>query len=120
MRNIKNIKSKRYRTKLYLWYYSFIKQKEIEDARSLWKTNEEKEKSKKDEEKVVAKKRKKAPKGYHYMPDGRLMKDSAHKGKRKKKWTDSPLQLLYQNLLINDLSKKEKSKELIACPIRLI
>jgi hypothetical protein len=33
----------------------------------------------------VAKKRKKAPKGYHYMPDGRLMKDSAHKGKRKKK-----------------------------------
>lgn len=33
----------------------------------------------------MAKKRKKAPKGYHYMPDGRLMKDSAHKGKRKKK-----------------------------------
>jgi|TARA_X000001388_G_C2157297_1_gene94827 elongation factor P hydroxylase len=33
----------------------------------------------------VAKKRKrrKAPKGYHYMPDGRLMKDSAH-GKKKK------------------------------------
>tara|TARA_A100000172_G_scaffold71596_2_gene52278 strand:- start:583 stop:684 length:102 start_codon:yes stop_codon:yes gene_type:complete len=33
----------------------------------------------------VAKKRKrrKAPKGYHYMPDGRLMKDSAHKRKRK-------------------------------------
>ena len=30
-------------------------------------------------------KRKKAPKGYHYMPDGRLMKNSAHKGKRKKK-----------------------------------
>jgi elongation factor P hydroxylase len=28
-------------------------------------------------------KRKKAPKGYHYMPDGRLMKDSAH-GKKKK------------------------------------
>jgi hypothetical protein len=27
---------------------------------------------------------KKAPKGYHYMPDGRLMKDSAHKGKGKK------------------------------------
>ena len=22
---------------------------------------------------------KKAPKGYHYMPDGKLMKDSAHK-----------------------------------------
>jgi hypothetical protein len=33
----------------------------------------------------MAKKRKKAPKGYHYMPDGRLMKNSAHKGKRKKK-----------------------------------
>ena len=28
--------------------------------------------------------RKKAPKGYHYMPNGRLMKDSAHK-KRKRK-----------------------------------
>jgi len=33
----------------------------------------------------MAKKRRKAPKGYHYMPDGRLMKNSAHKGKRKKK-----------------------------------
>ncbi len=33
----------------------------------------------------MAKKRKKAPKGYHYMPDGRLMKNSAHKRKRKKK-----------------------------------
>ena len=30
------------------------------------------------------KKRKKAPRGYHYMPDGRLMKNSAHK-KRKKR-----------------------------------
>lgn len=28
---------------------------------------------------------KKAPKGYHYMPNGRLMKDSAHKSKGKKK-----------------------------------
>lgn len=28
-------------------------------------------------------KRKKAPKGYHYMPDGKLMKNSAH-GKKKK------------------------------------
>lgn len=26
---------------------------------------------------------KKAPKGYHYMPEGRLMKDSAHKAKGK-------------------------------------
>jgi hypothetical protein len=33
----------------------------------------------------VAKKRKKAPRGFHYMPDGRLMKNSAHKRKRKKK-----------------------------------
>jgi hypothetical protein len=31
----------------------------------------------------MAKKRKKAPKGYHYMPNGKLMKDSAH-GKKKK------------------------------------
>ena len=30
------------------------------------------------------KKKKKAPKGYHYMPDGSLMKISAHKKKRKK------------------------------------
>lgn len=27
----------------------------------------------------------KAPKGYHFMPGGKLMKDSAHKHKRKKK-----------------------------------
>jgi hypothetical protein len=27
-------------------------------------------------------KKKKAPKGYHYMPDGKLMKDSAHKKKK--------------------------------------
>lgn len=32
---------------------------------------------------MVKRKRKKAPKGYHYMPDGRLMKDTAH-GKKKK------------------------------------
>jgi|TARA_E500000318_G_scaffold98481_1_gene99839 hypothetical protein len=29
-------------------------------------------------------KKKKAPRGYHYMPDGSLMKNSAHR-KRKKK-----------------------------------
>jgi len=29
-------------------------------------------------------KKKKAPKGYHYMPDGSLMKDSAHKKKKNK------------------------------------
>lgn len=28
---------------------------------------------------------KKAPKGYHYMPGGKLMRDSAHKKKRKVK-----------------------------------
>jgi hypothetical protein len=33
----------------------------------------------------MAKKRKKAPKGFHYMPDGRLMKNSAHKKKKRKK-----------------------------------
>jgi len=26
--------------------------------------------------------KKKAPKGYHYMPNGKLMKDSAHKKKK--------------------------------------
>lgn len=31
------------------------------------------------------KKRKAAPKGYHYMPDGSLMKNSAHKTKRRKR-----------------------------------
>ena len=29
-------------------------------------------------------KKKKAPRGYHYMPNGSLMKDSAHKKKKKK------------------------------------
>ena len=29
--------------------------------------------------------KKKAPKGYHYMPNGKLMKDSVHKKKKKKK-----------------------------------
>ena len=33
----------------------------------------------------MVKRRKKAPKGYHYMPDGRLMKNSAHKKRRKGK-----------------------------------
>ena len=28
---------------------------------------------------------KKAPKGYHFMPGGRLMKDSAHSKKKRKK-----------------------------------
>tara|TARA_R100000278_G_scaffold121446_1_gene105435 strand:+ start:201 stop:308 length:108 start_codon:yes stop_codon:yes gene_type:complete len=31
------------------------------------------------------KKKKKAPKGFHYMPDGSLMKDSDHKKRKKKK-----------------------------------
>ena len=34
---------------------------------------------------MAKKRRKKAPKGFHYMPDGRLMKNSAHKRKKKKK-----------------------------------
>lgn len=31
--------------------------------------------------KAVKKPAKKAPRGYHYMPDGRLMKDSDHRGR---------------------------------------
>jgi len=34
---------------------------------------------------MAKKRRKKAPKGFHYMPDGRLMKNSAHKRKKKKR-----------------------------------
>jgi elongation factor P hydroxylase len=34
---------------------------------------------------MAKKRRKKAPKGFHYMPDGRLMKNSAHRKKKKKK-----------------------------------
>ena len=33
--------------------------------------------------KSMAKKRRKAPRGYHYMPNGKLMKNSAHKKKKK-------------------------------------
>jgi hypothetical protein len=33
----------------------------------------------------MQKKRKKAPKGYHYMPNGKLMKNSAHKKGKKRK-----------------------------------
>jgi len=29
--------------------------------------------------------KKKAPKGYHYMPDGKLMKGASHKASSKKK-----------------------------------
>jgi len=41
----------------------------------------------KEKEEVMAKKpvKKKAPAGYHYMPNGKLMKDSAMKKKTKKK-----------------------------------
>ena len=31
------------------------------------------------------KKRRKAPKGYHYMPDGKLMKGATHASTKKKK-----------------------------------
>ena len=41
-------------------------------------------KGKKKKKTMGRKKRKKAPAGFHYMPDGRLMRNSAHK-KRKKK-----------------------------------
>jgi hypothetical protein len=34
--------------------------------------------------KSMAKKRRKAPRGYHYMPNGKLMKNSAHKKKKKR------------------------------------
>lgn len=34
----------------------------------------------------MPKKKKKAPKGYHYMPDGTLMKNGKHKKKKKKKY----------------------------------
>ena len=30
-------------------------------------------------------KKKKAPKGFHYMPNGKLMKGTVHGGKKKKK-----------------------------------
>ena len=32
---------------------------------------------------VSMKKAGKVPKGYHKMPDGKIMKDSVHKGKKK-------------------------------------
>jgi len=34
----------------------------------------------------MPKKKKKAPKGYHYMPNGKLMKNGIHKNKKKKKY----------------------------------
>jgi len=34
---------------------------------------------------VARRKRKKAPKGYHYMPNGKLMKNSAHKKRKRKR-----------------------------------
>jgi len=34
------------------------------------------------EGKLRGARKKKAPKGYHYMPNGKLMKDSAHKKKK--------------------------------------
>ena len=42
-------------------------------------------KPKKKKPKKGKKKRKAAPKGYHYMPNGKLMKDSAHKGRKKRR-----------------------------------
>jgi hypothetical protein len=34
---------------------------------------------------MAAKRKKKAPKGYHYMPNGKLMKGTTHGRKKKKK-----------------------------------
>lgn len=34
---------------------------------------------------AVKRKKKKAPKGYHYMPNGKLMKGTTHGRKKKKK-----------------------------------
>ena len=42
-------------------------------------------KGKKDDKKKTTKKKKKAPPGYHYMTDGKLMKDSEMKSKKTKK-----------------------------------
>jgi len=57
--------------------------------------------------------RRKAPRGYHYMPDGRLMKNSAHKKKkRKKKWMSLPVQpetLYRKDFLDNERSLSSKS-----------
>ncbi len=39
-------------------------------------------KGKKKKKKMGKKKRKKAPAGYHYMPDGRLMKNGSHRKRR--------------------------------------
>jgi|TARA_R100000315_G_scaffold33306_1_gene13519 hypothetical protein len=40
-------------------------------------------KGKKKKKTMGRKKRKKAPAGFHYMPDGRLMKNGTHKRKRR-------------------------------------
>ena len=40
-------------------------------------------KGKKKKKTMGGKKRKKAPAGFHYMPDGRLMKNGTHKRKRR-------------------------------------
>lgn len=51
------------------------------------KVKHEKKEGKKEEtreEKLMAKKKVVIPKGYHKMPDGKIMKDSAHKKTKKK------------------------------------
>ncbi len=47
--------------------------------------DEEKEKREKEVMPKHKKTRRKAPRGYHYMPDVRLMKNAAHKKRKKKK-----------------------------------
>ena len=61
------------------------------------------------------KKKKKAPKGFHYMPDGSLMKDSDHKKRKKKKWVGTQLRQRFQSLLgnknlVDEKMQKEKRK----------
>lgn len=56
----------------------------------------------------MAKKRKKAPRGYHYMPDGTLMKNSAHKKKKKKRWVDLLQHQHWLRWLIKDQCEREE------------
>ena len=56
----------------------------------------------------MAKKRKKAPRGYHYMPDGTLMKNSAHKKKKKKRWVDLLQHQHWLRWLIRDQCEREE------------
>ncbi len=60
-----------------------LKQVHSEQPKEFKFTDENLKKAEEILKKYPKKNKKKAPKGYHYMPDGRLMKDSDH-GKKKK------------------------------------